>query len=278
MRRFTSARSAREIISQQNLRVLSGRLDWGSPIGPPGENQWHYCDRTGKYEVHDNRHQDKCLPPNHNHNQHNQHDHDHDISSSSSSSSPYISPYAADYLSSSLRSLHTSTNSSGYLFPDRLDYLSNWEPESDSDSIRTLSQSRSATPLSCYSCVRPDSRAHSRTSSSSSSSSCASLATMATTVGPLSPSSSPRLPSPPPFPEVQIGLRSPTISAISNAASPGLPTQGTTSPDLIDTATRDAGATRRIRPGTKAADMASGPPLVPLAEVSPSALYSPNNH
>ena len=30
----------------------------------------------------------------------------------------------------------------------------------------------------------------------------------------------------------------------------------------------DDGATRRIRPGTKAEDMMTGPPLVPLVEVS----------
>jgi hypothetical protein len=30
----------------------------------------------------------------------------------------------------------------------------------------------------------------------------------------------------------------------------------------------DDGSTRRIRPGTKAADMAFGPPLIPLSQVS----------
>lgn len=73
----------------------------------------------------------------------------------------------------------------------------------------------------------------------------------------VSPSSSPRLPSPPPFTEVQIGPKSPTIGD-------GPDTQ------LGEAAKQDDGATRRIRPGTKAADMASGPPLIPLSEVPPS--------
>ena len=70
----------------------------------------------------------------------------------------------------------------------------------------------------------------------------------------VSPSSSPRLPSPPPFTEVQIGPKSPTIGD-------GPENQ------LGEAAKQDDGSTRRIRPGTKAADMASGPPLIPLAEV-----------
>lgn len=70
-----------------------------------------------------------------------------------------------------------------------------------------------------------------------------------------SPSSSPRLPSPPPFPEVQI-----------HSSTSGV--QGSrTSQDAVETAKLDYAASRRIRPGTKAADMASGPPLVPLSEV-----------
>ncbi|MCJ1225768.1 hypothetical protein MMC12_002417 [Toensbergia leucococca] len=73
----------------------------------------------------------------------------------------------------------------------------------------------------------------------------------------VSPSTSPRLPSPPPFPEVQITPNSP---------KPGLPS-GNTAPDLKDASKPDDGAGRRIRPGTKAADMASGPPLVPLVEL-----------
>lgn len=91
--------------------------------------------------------------------------------------------------------------------------------------------------------------------------------TMAANIGALSPSSSPRLPSPPPFPEVQIGPRSPTTNASSNMPSPGRPNPGNTSPGLTDPTSLDDGATRRIRPGTKAVDMESGPPLVPLAEV-----------
>jgi hypothetical protein len=76
----------------------------------------------------------------------------------------------------------------------------------------------------------------------------------------MSPGSSPRLPSPPPFTEVQIGPKSPTIGD-----GPGDKDQ------MFDASTRpDDGASRRIRPGTKAADMASGPPLVPLSEVSNS--------
>ncbi len=71
----------------------------------------------------------------------------------------------------------------------------------------------------------------------------------------VSPSSSPRLPSPPPFTEVQIGPKSPTIGD-------GPENQ------LGEVAKQDDGSTRRIRPGTKAADMASGPPLIPLAEVT----------
>jgi hypothetical protein len=70
----------------------------------------------------------------------------------------------------------------------------------------------------------------------------------------VSPSSSPRLPSPPPFTEVQIGPKSPTIG------------EGPES-QLGEANKQDDGSTRRIRPGTKAADMASGPPLIPLAEV-----------
>ncbi|KAI1619133.1 Mob1/phocein [Exophiala viscosa] len=90
----------------------------------------------------------------------------------------------------------------------------------------------------------------------------------------VSPSSSPRLPSPPPIPEVQFGPKSPGMTDISKELSldaPGKP---------------DEGAARRIRPGTKAADMALGPPLVPLNQLdSPfqlqehlKALYSHLTH
>ncbi|KAI9876512.1 MAG: hypothetical protein M1830_006338 [Pleopsidium flavum] len=80
---------------------------------------------------------------------------------------------------------------------------------------------------------------------------------MTTSAGGVSPSSSPRLPSPPPFTEVQIGPKSPTVGAIAAGSEHEL--GGVNIPDV--------GATRRIRPGTRAADMASGPPLVPLAEL-----------
>ena len=73
---------------------------------------------------------------------------------------------------------------------------------------------------------------------------------------PVSPSSSPRLPSPPPFPEVQIGPKSPSTGHSGEILGQD-----------ADTVLFENAATRRIRPGTKAADMSSGPPLVPLAEV-----------
>ncbi|KAL9054884.1 MAG: hypothetical protein Q9206_003364 [Seirophora lacunosa] len=77
-------------------------------------------------------------------------------------------------------------------------------------------------------------------------------------MGAPSPSHSPRLPSPPPFPEVQIGPQSPITNAVSGVSS-----------QSHDDATKyDQSATRRIRPGTKAVDMASGPPLVPLDQAS----------
>lgn len=78
--------------------------------------------------------------------------------------------------------------------------------------------------------------------------------------GGASPSSSPRLPSPPPFTEVQIGPKSPSVAAANQN-------------QLGDAARIDNGSTRRIRPGTKAADMEKGPPLVPLNEVC--HLYTP---
>lgn len=73
-----------------------------------------------------------------------------------------------------------------------------------------------------------------------------------------SPVSKPRLPSPPPFTEVQIGPKSPGMSAETD-------TSNTKDDDLKKS---EQGAVRRVRPGTKAADMASGPPLKPLTEVS----------
>ena len=86
--------------------------------------------------------------------------------------------------------------------------------------------------------------------------------------GSMSPSSSPRLPSPPPFPEVQLGPKSPMPGAQSSAIAQD-----------VDEATKpDTGSTRRIRPGTKAADMASGPPLIPLSEVYSSCDQSPSSN
>ena len=69
----------------------------------------------------------------------------------------------------------------------------------------------------------------------------------------VSPSSSPRLPSPPPIAEDQIGPKSPIAASEEQGK-------------LFSSV--DHGASRRIRPGTKAADMAEGPPLVELVEVS----------
>ncbi|KAF2684338.1 Mob1/phocein [Lentithecium fluviatile CBS 122367] len=68
----------------------------------------------------------------------------------------------------------------------------------------------------------------------------------------VSPSSSPRLPSPPPIAEDQLGPKSPLA-----------PTEE--QQKLFNTL--DHGASRRIRPGTKAEDMAEGPPLVDLSEI-----------
>ncbi|KAL8909451.1 MAG: hypothetical protein Q9171_005049 [Xanthocarpia ochracea] len=80
---------------------------------------------------------------------------------------------------------------------------------------------------------------------------------MAATLGPASPSHSPRLPSPPPFPEVQIGPPSPSAH----------PTSGSATEEHDDAARYDQAASRRIRPGTRAADMANGPPLIPLPQL-----------
>ncbi|KAI1083523.1 Mob1/phocein [Whalleya microplaca] len=60
---------------------------------------------------------------------------------------------------------------------------------------------------------------------------------------------SPRLPSPPPPAEIQIGPTSPGMNH--------------TTPQMEQTMA-DANAKRRIHPGTKSEDMAAGPPLVPL--------------
>lgn len=64
-----------------------------------------------------------------------------------------------------------------------------------------------------------------------------------------SPSSSPRLPSPPPMAEDQLGPKSPIAGSL----------------DLSNAFTDSA--SQRIRPGTKAADMPDGPPLRALSEI-----------
>ena len=68
--------------------------------------------------------------------------------------------------------------------------------------------------------------------------------------------SSPRLPSPPPPAEIQFGPNSPS----------GGPTASIQATE-VEQSLLDANSNRRIHPGTKAADMAAGPPLVPLGEV-----------
>ncbi|KAK0654572.1 MOB-like protein phocein [Lasiodiplodia hormozganensis] len=65
----------------------------------------------------------------------------------------------------------------------------------------------------------------------------------------MSPSSSPRLPSPPPIAEDQLGPKSPIAEEHSEEAKV------------------DQGSARRIRPGTKAQDMAEGPPLADLKDI-----------
>lgn len=71
------------------------------------------------------------------------------------------------------------------------------------------------------------------------------------------PPSSPRLPSPPPPAEVQFGPQSP--SSLNPTA--------TRAAQQMEQTAFTAAAKRRIRPGTKAADMAAGPPLIPLNEL-----------
>ncbi|KAJ5375672.1 hypothetical protein N7517_007678 [Penicillium concentricum] len=74
----------------------------------------------------------------------------------------------------------------------------------------------------------------------------------------VSPSSSPRLPSPPPFTEVQIGPQSPSVgeSFGKDGDLLGIPIG------------ENDGSTRRIRSGTKSANMASGPPVIPLSQIN----------
>ena len=94
------------------------------------------------------------------------------------------------------------------------------------------------------------------TDSSDSDDQSADMATPSAAGGP-SPATSPRLPSPPPFPEVQIGPKSPTSGT----------TGGNGSQDAEEKARIDKNASRRVRPGTKSEDWPFGPPLIPLSEV-----------
>ena len=57
------------------------------------------------------------------------------------------------------------------------------------------------------------------------------------------------------------------MNAAANIALPDLSPSDKKPPELVNITTVDNGSSRRIRPGTKAADMASGLPLIPLAEV-----------
>ncbi|KUI68832.1 MOB kinase activator-like 4 [Cytospora mali] len=68
---------------------------------------------------------------------------------------------------------------------------------------------------------------------------------------------SPRLPSPPPPAEIQIGPKSPGLGSSAEDQE----TQ------QMEQTMLNANAKRRIHPGTKSADMAAGPPLVPLNEL-----------
>ncbi|BCR88363.1 Mob1 family protein [Aspergillus chevalieri] len=73
-------------------------------------------------------------------------------------------------------------------------------------------------------------------------------------------SNSPRLPSPPPLTEVQIGSPSVGNECSDQDAEQSL----NYTPDNHDD---EASATRRVRPGSKAIDMAASPPLIPLAQL-----------
>ncbi|APA05523.1 hypothetical protein SS1G_09973 [Sclerotinia sclerotiorum 1980 UF-70] len=70
------------------------------------------------------------------------------------------------------------------------------------------------------------------------------------------PPSSPRLPSPPPPTEIQIGPKSPSLGSAPSSQE-----------QMIEQSIIETNAIRRIHPGTKAADMAAGPPLIPLSEL-----------
>ena len=77
---------------------------------------------------------------------------------------------------------------------------------------------------------------------------------MAAAAASRSPMSSPRLPSPPPIAEDQTGPASPLSRPRDHDA-------------LHSQASLDQNASRRVRPGTKAADIHEGPPLIELSEV-----------
>ncbi|KAK4215632.1 putative Mob1/phocein family protein [Rhypophila decipiens] len=68
--------------------------------------------------------------------------------------------------------------------------------------------------------------------------------------------SSPRLPSPPPPAEIQIGPKSPSMGPAAARQA-----------QQMEQTVMDANSKRRIHPGTRAADMAAGPPLIPLQEL-----------
>ena len=70
------------------------------------------------------------------------------------------------------------------------------------------------------------------------------------------PPTSPRLPSPPPVPEIQFGPKSPGTVEGANEQE-----------NMIEKSILEANSARRIHPGTKAAEMATGPPLIPLGQV-----------
>ncbi|KAF3767587.1 Mob1/phocein [Cryphonectria parasitica EP155] len=67
---------------------------------------------------------------------------------------------------------------------------------------------------------------------------------------------SPRLPSPPPAAEIQIGPKSPGLGSIADPES-----------QQMEQTLLNANAKRRIHPGTKNCEMAAGPPLIPLSEL-----------
>ncbi|KAF4437406.1 hypothetical protein F53441_13040 [Fusarium austroafricanum] len=84
--------------------------------------------------------------------------------------------------------------------------------------------------------------------------------------------SSPRLPSPPPAAEIQMAPMSP-----SGGPADSLHTTPQEQSQL------EASSRRRIHPGTKAADMAAGPPLIPLQEVftpvpEPTKIFQANTN